>query len=86
MFLSHIIWLFRTRKLRRRAKLEGKDFDDLPEARRYQYNPPEKKHRSVFGPTDAENGNTNLCSAATDTHSSTPVAFDGEQAAQEKAA
>lgn len=36
IFASHVIWLIRTRKLRQRAKLEGVDFDDLPEARKYQ--------------------------------------------------
>ncbi|MCJ1401980.1 hypothetical protein MMC11_005198 [Xylographa trunciseda] len=36
IFASHIIWLFRTRKLRKRAKLQGVNFDDLPEARIYQ--------------------------------------------------
>lgn len=29
IFLSHIIWLFRTRKLRKEAALEGKTFDDI---------------------------------------------------------
>jgi hypothetical protein len=29
IFLSHIIWLIRTRKLRKRAKAEGKTFDEL---------------------------------------------------------
>ncbi|MCJ1416448.1 hypothetical protein MMC32_002785 [Xylographa parallela] len=36
IFTSHCIWLFRTRKLRKRAKLQGVSFDDLPEARIYQ--------------------------------------------------
>ena len=36
IFISQGIWLVRTRKLRKQAKLEGKDFDDLPEAWRYQ--------------------------------------------------
>ena len=56
IFLSHIIWLFRTRKLRKRAKLEGIDFDDLPEARRWQWNPPERD-ASPSGPADIETGN-----------------------------
>ncbi|KAI1765071.1 hypothetical protein GGR53DRAFT_286223 [Hypoxylon sp. FL1150] len=29
IFLSHIIWLFRTRKIRKEAKLRGKTFDDI---------------------------------------------------------
>ncbi|MCJ1247576.1 hypothetical protein MMC30_004791 [Trapelia coarctata] len=36
IFTSHLIWRLRTRKLRKRAKLEGIKFDDLPEARKYQ--------------------------------------------------
>ena len=36
IFTSHIIWRLRTRKLRKRAKVEGIKFDDLPEARKYQ--------------------------------------------------
>ena len=35
IFVSHGIWLFRTRKLRREAKLAGKSFDDLPESEDY---------------------------------------------------
>lgn len=34
--LSHVIWRIRTRKLHARAKAEGIDFDNLPEARKYQ--------------------------------------------------
>ena len=37
IFLSHFIWLIRTRKLRARAKREGIEFDDLPEAKKYQW-------------------------------------------------
>ena len=36
IFLSHIIWLLRTRKLRKQAKDAGIDFDDMPEAQKYQ--------------------------------------------------
>ena len=32
IFVSHGIWLLRTRKLRARAKAAGRDFDDLPES------------------------------------------------------
>ena len=35
IFLSHGIWLIRTRKLRKEAKLAGKSFDDLPELEDY---------------------------------------------------
>lgn len=40
IFLSHVIWLFRTRELRKRAKLSGQSFDDLPEAQPYQVKRP----------------------------------------------
>ena len=42
IFLSHFIWLIRTRKLRKQAKDAGIDFDDLPEARKYQVAPKER--------------------------------------------
>ncbi|MCJ1257865.1 hypothetical protein MMC24_005691 [Lignoscripta atroalba] len=46
IFASHGIWLVKTRKLRKQAKSEGKDFDDLPEARRYQDTRAEKLNGS----------------------------------------
>jgi hypothetical protein len=36
IFISHGIFLFRTRKLRKEAKALGIKFDDMPEARKYQ--------------------------------------------------
>lgn len=36
MFISHGIWLLRTRKIRRRAKQAGVSFDDFPEAIEWQ--------------------------------------------------
>jgi hypothetical protein len=36
IFLSHLIWLFRTRKIRAQAKAEGKTFDDIAEESRQQ--------------------------------------------------
>lgn len=36
IFLSHLIWLFRTRKIRAQAKAEGKTFDDIAEEHRQQ--------------------------------------------------
>lgn len=33
---SHVIWRIRTRKLHAKAKSEGIEFDDLPEALKYQ--------------------------------------------------
>ena len=38
IFVSHGIWLIRTRKLRKEAKLAGKSFDDLPESEDYHVN------------------------------------------------
>ena len=35
IFVSHGLWLFRTRKLRAAAKVAGRDFDELPEADAY---------------------------------------------------
>ena len=34
--LSQVIWLFRTRRIRRRAKEAGLDWDEFPEARDWQ--------------------------------------------------
>ena len=36
MFISHGVWLLRTRDLRRRAKTFGMTFDEFPEAREWQ--------------------------------------------------
>ena len=36
IFVTHILWRIRTRKLRVRAKATGIDFDDMPEAAKYQ--------------------------------------------------
>ena len=36
IFVTHILWRIRTRKLRARAKATGMDFDDMPEAAKYQ--------------------------------------------------
>ena len=40
IFASQFIWLIRTRKLRARAKREGIKFDDMPEAKKYQWSRP----------------------------------------------
>ena len=37
IFISQGIWLARTSNLRKRAKSMGVNFDDLPEAKRYQW-------------------------------------------------
>jgi hypothetical protein len=52
IFASHLIWLCRTRKLRKRATLAGINFDDLPEARPYQVRPKGEKE----DPTGVETG------------------------------
>ena len=36
IFLSQVIWLFRTRRIRRRAKEAGLDWDEFPEAQAWQ--------------------------------------------------
>ena len=38
IFLSQAIWLIRTRKIRRRAKEAGLDWDEFPEAQAWQEN------------------------------------------------
>ena len=42
IFLSHGIWLFRTRKVRAAAKAAGRDFDELPESDVYHADVPRK--------------------------------------------
>lgn len=36
IFLSQAVWLFRTRKIRRRAKEAGLEWDEFPEAQAWQ--------------------------------------------------
>ena len=36
IFVSHVLWRIRTRKLRKKAKAAGVYFDDMPEAAKYQ--------------------------------------------------
>lgn len=74
IYLSQIIWLLRTCKLRKQAKLEGKDFDDLPEARKYQYYS-KKNVRRKPGPSDLERGNATVDIEQTVTPESTPPAI-----------
>lgn len=64
---SHVIWRTRTRKLRAKAKDEGIDFDDLPEARIYQKSTDRVAKRAVDDvemgdpiPTEAVDNNLNL--------------------------
>lgn len=54
IFILHFIWLFRTRKLRKRAKLEGREFDDIPEARQWQWKPTDKTGPNMSALSDVE--------------------------------
>ncbi|SLM34789.1 PQ-loop repeat [Lasallia pustulata] len=56
IFVSHGIWLLRTRKLRKQAKLAGMKFDDLPEARKYQTSPSGGRANRSSGPEEVEIG------------------------------
>ncbi|MCJ1286139.1 hypothetical protein MMC26_005483 [Xylographa opegraphella] len=63
IFASHCVWLIRTRKLQKRAKLLGVSFDDLPEARIYQ----DKKAETVtqsYGSCDGSPCSAPVTSAA----------------------
>ena len=72
IFISHIIWLFRTRELRKQAKLQGLEFDDLPEARQWQWNPTENNSRSRSASLDTETGNPCIDQAVAETKPSEP--------------
>ncbi len=60
---SHVIWRLRTRKLHARAKDEGIDFDDLPEATMYQRSTDRVAKRAV---DDVEMGDPNPTEAVAD--------------------
>ena len=47
IFVSHGIWLFRTRRLRAAAKAAGRDFDELPESDVYHIEVPRKGSMAV---------------------------------------
>lgn len=57
IFISQVVWLLRTRKLRKQAKLAGLIFDDLPEARPYQVKRPENDGEGEISTIDIEQGN-----------------------------
>ena len=65
IFASQGIWLLRTYELRKQAKLDGKKFDDLPEARKYQYDPngnaPTSASRNDIETGDVESGDVESC-------------------------
>ncbi|MCJ1437019.1 hypothetical protein MMC27_006403 [Xylographa pallens] len=63
IFASHCIWLFRTRKLRKQAKLQGVSFDDLPEARIYQVKKA-KTTTQTYGSCDSRPYSTAVISVA----------------------
>ncbi|KAL8919032.1 MAG: hypothetical protein Q9208_006998 [Pyrenodesmia sp. 3 TL-2023] len=64
IFTSHLIFLLRTRRLRRLAKESNTPFDDMPEARRFVFPRPEPTTTTEStaststseGPTDLEKG------------------------------
>ncbi len=57
IFVSHVVWLFRTRKLRKQAKLAGQSFDDLAEAQPYQVQRSGTEKEREPSSTDIEKGN-----------------------------
>ena len=68
-----MIWLLRTRQLRKQAKLEGKNFDDLPEARKYQHHS-KKRDQQRSSPLDLERGNAAVVVEPNETQESIPPA------------
>lgn len=60
---SHVIWRIRTRKLHAKAKAEGIEFDDLPEALKYQRSTDRVAKRVV---DDVEMGDPNPAEAVAD--------------------
>lgn len=60
---SHVIWRIRTRKLHAKAKEEGIDFDDLPEATMYQRSTDRVAKRAL---DDVEMGDPNPTEAVAD--------------------
>lgn len=60
---SHVIWRIRIRKLHAKAKEEGIDFDDLPEATMYQRSTDRVAKRAV---DDVEMGDPNPTEAVAD--------------------
>lgn len=60
IFFSHAIWLLRTRHLRKQAKDEGKDFDELPAAE--PYHPALVRVGSIAASRNLEDGQLNAFS------------------------
>ena len=56
IFATHLVWRIRTRSLHRRAKAEGVDFDDLPEATKYQVPSDRKIATRASSSLDVEHG------------------------------
>ncbi|KAL8732266.1 MAG: hypothetical protein Q9166_002838 [cf. Caloplaca sp. 2 TL-2023] len=56
IFTSHLLFLLRTRSLRRRAKESNTSFDDMPEARKFVFPRPE----STSGPAGGSGGDHEL--------------------------
>lgn len=82
IYLSHMIWLLRTRQLRKQAKLEGKNFDDLPEARKYQHRS-KKRGQQRSSPLDLETGNAAVVVEPNETQESIPTAIAAHPAQKE---
>ncbi|KAI1647109.1 uncharacterized protein F4817DRAFT_338506 [Daldinia loculata] len=57
IFLSHLIWLFRTRKLRKDAASRGKTFDDIAAEYEQQGISFKFAERKIFKKNDIETGN-----------------------------
>ncbi|KAI1652654.1 PQ loop repeat-domain-containing protein [Daldinia decipiens] len=57
IFLSHLIWLFRTRKLRKDAASRGKTFDDIAAEHEQQGIPFKFAERKILEKNDVETGN-----------------------------
>ncbi|KAG7291681.1 hypothetical protein NEMBOFW57_001700 [Staphylotrichum longicolle] len=60
IFSSHLIWLARTRKIRKAAAAEGKTFDDIAaehEAQGIPFKFAERKSRRRCGLAESEKGN-----------------------------
>ncbi|KAL8824517.1 MAG: hypothetical protein Q9191_005009 [Dirinaria sp. TL-2023a] len=80
IFASHLAWRFRTRKLHQQAKLQGRNFDDLPEAKKYQIST-DRGAKSVQGDLEkggSEGGNVGT-SPSQDRSAAGSLGGDGER-------
>ncbi|KAI0845650.1 PQ loop repeat-domain-containing protein [Daldinia vernicosa] len=80
IFLSHLIWLFRTRKLRKDAASRGKTFEDIVAEHEQQGISFKFAERRLFKKNDVETGNAGHCedpSGQTQQYPITTVVQDG---------